>query len=323
MELSSLNQTFSYTEFILFAFPGVSTSRYLLAIPFSSIYIIILISNSTIICQIIMEKTLHTPMYILISLLLSVNLTYSTSLLPKMILSFFGVNQISLFGCLAQMFSVYSCIMMESILMLLMAFDRYIAITRPLHYWEIITKNLLVTFSINGLIRNCFLVFPLIILSASMRYCKSNIIPHFHCENQVLLQLACGDISKNLVTGLFVRTFITVCDVTIIIISYLQILQTAMKIAAGSARKKALHTCSTHIMVVSTTYLTGLLASILYFTSSTISYNVQNLCSAVYFFFPPTVNPFIFGLRMNEIKESLLKPWRKNKQTYCNRAHSK
>ncbi|KAM3934914.1 olfactory receptor 52K2-like [Leptodactylus fuscus] len=316
MASSSLNQTssFSHTEFILFQFPGVTKFRPLLVLPFLTMYTVILLGNATVMMTIVLEKSLHLPMYFLIWSLLAVNVLYTTAITPKMMLALLGLDRISLSGCLTQMFVVNSSIMGESIVVLLMAIDRYLAITRPLHYRDVISKHLLVHSAMNGLVRYCCAVFPLVVLASRLYYCKSNILYHFHCENMVLVNLGCGDISKVQIGGLLVRVLITVSDLTIVLLSYMKILHVVMKIVVGPARHKALHTCATHLLVVVLIYFSGLLSTILYLPGVPTSYNGQNISSAIYFLFPATVNPFIYGLRMKKIKTSLLKHWRNTKE---------
>ncbi|XP_056416222.1 olfactory receptor 52K2-like [Hyla sarda] len=316
MNLSTQNMTssFYYTDFILFAFPGVTRFRPLLALPFSSIYTIILLGNSTVMTIIVLERNLHSPMYVLIWTLLAINVLYTTAITPKMILALVGLNQISLSGCLMQMFIVYSNIMAESVVVLLMAIDRYLAITWPLHYQEVIFKHLLAHSTVNMVVRICCAVFPLVIVAARLQYCKSNVIHHFHCESFVLIKLACDDHTMAPIIGLLIRTLITAFDITIIFLSYLKIVYMAMKIAVGPARHKALHTCATHLAVVVLMYSSGILSVILYFPGLSTSYTGQNIASAVYFLTPAIVNPFIYGLRMMEIKTSLVRFWKNKKE---------
>ncbi|XP_018429947.1 PREDICTED: olfactory receptor 51E2-like [Nanorana parkeri] len=312
MDLSGRNKSssFSHMEFILFGFPGVTEFRPLLALPFSSIYAVILGGNSVVTLLIVLEKSLHTPMYTLIFSLLAVNVVYTTAITPKMLLALFGLDQITLAGCLVQMFVVYSSIMAESTIVLLMAVDRYLAIIQPLHYHEIVGKQLVVHLAVNGVIRNGVFVFPLVIYAARLSYCRSNVIHHFHCESMMLFSLGCGE-SRAQIIGLVVRTLTMFCDITIIFISYLKVLHTVLRIAAGTARYKALHTCSTHLVVVVLINAFGCIISILHLLGNSASYNLQNICSAIYFLFPAMVNPFIYGVRMEEIKSNLQRRWRK------------
>ncbi|KAM9320658.1 olfactory receptor 52K2-like [Gastrophryne carolinensis] len=309
---SDLNKSsdYSHTDFILFGFPEVTKLRPLLALPFSLIYAVILSSNSAVMMVIVLEKSLHMPMYILIFSLLASSVVYNTAIVPKMILQLFGLDQITLAGCVWQIFIVYSGVMAESVVLLLMAVDRYLAIGQPLHYHAIIARQFLALATVNGLIRLCFFVLPLVIMVAQVQYCRSKVIYHFFCENMMLFRIACGGNNAQII-GLMVRLSLTLCDIAIIFIAYLKVLQSVQKIAVGTARNKALHMCGTHLAVITILYSLGFVMSILYLPGMSASYHLQNILSALYFLFPASVNPFIYGFRMEKIKHSLLNHWRK------------
>ncbi|XP_075053981.1 olfactory receptor 56B1-like [Mixophyes fleayi] len=312
MDILYRNQTssFSHTEFILHGFPGISKSREVLAIPFFTVYMVILSGNFLIIYRIWVEKSLQAPMYSLISLLFEVNISCTTAIVPNTLISLlFRLNYISLGGCLFQMFFMYTTVMFESNVLLLMAYDRYVAICKPLHYHDIMTSRLLVLLSIFGFIECSLLVSPIIIVASQVQFCSSNVILDFACENMVLLNLGCGDIPKIQIVGLMVRILVTAMDITFLLISYSKILYTAMNIVTGKARHKTLHTCGTHLSVVVLNYSCGLLSSISY--RMQISLDVQNLTSAIYYLFPATVHPLIYGYRVKEIRACFVKTWKK------------
>ncbi|XP_063806656.1 olfactory receptor 52Z1P-like [Pseudophryne corroboree] len=304
----------SHTEFVLLGFPGILDHRKLLAIPFLFIYVTILAGNSLIIYRIGVENSLHSPMYFFITVLFAVNVSCTTSVIPKLILGLsFGMNQISLGGCLVQMFYIYFLAIFESGLILSMALDRYVAICRPLRYNDIMTKNMLVQLVLIGMVRSFVLASPMVILASRVQYCRSNVILNFVCENMGLLSLACGDITPHKIVGLSVRVLVTGVDVSLLLLSYSSILYTAMKIVIGKARGKALHTCGTHLLVAMVLYMSALSSSVLYRMDTIIAYNVQNLFNAIYLMIPATVNPFIYGLGVKEIRRCLIKSLRKKK----------
>ncbi|KAM4796252.1 olfactory receptor 52K2-like [Rhinophrynus dorsalis] len=228
--------------------------------------------------------------------------------MPKFLISVaFDLNQISLSSCLVQVFFVYFTVIFESSVVLMMTLDRYVAICKPLNYHSIMTKNVLVLLTFLSIIRGIVLVAPIVIQLSGVQFCRSNIILSFACENMVLLNLGCGDIATIHFTGFIIRIFITVVDGGIFVVSYLIILHNAMKIITGRARHKALNTCSTHIMVAILILFLGFLSSAVYRFGASISINVQNLLSAIYFLFPTIVNPIIYGIRVKEIRVSLKK----------------
>ncbi|KAM4796254.1 olfactory receptor 52K1-like [Rhinophrynus dorsalis] len=311
--ITSQNTSFAHTEFLLLGFPGITTNRHLLAIPLLFVYGFILIINSAIIYRIWAESSLQSHMYLLISLLLFVNVFCTTTIIPKFLLSLaFGLNQISLTGCLVQMFFIYATLMFESNVVLLMALDRYVAICRPLRYHDIVTKKLLIQLTLLSMARSVSVVTPIIILNSRVQFCRSNVILNFTCENMGLLKLGCGDISKTHIIGLIIRIFITVIDGSLILLSYLNILHTAMFVI-GKSPNKAWYTCSTHVSVAILIYSCNLLSAIIYRSEMAVSVDGQNLTSAIYYLFPAIVNPVIYGLRVKEIRLCLEKAygWKK------------
>ncbi|KAM3934916.1 olfactory receptor 52E8-like [Leptodactylus fuscus] len=303
---------FSHTEFVLFGFPGIIVHRKFLVIPFVFVYVTILTGNSVLIYRICAERSLQSPMYMLISILFTVNISCTTSVIPKLILGLaFSMNEISLAGCLTQMFYIYFMAIFESGVILSMALDRYVAICRPLRYNDIMTNRTLVCLVIIGCGRSTVFVSPMVILASYVQYCTSNIIMNFVCENMGLLSLACGDISKQQIVGLMIRVFFTILDCGLLLFSYSSILYTALKIISGKARHKALHTCGTHLLVAILIYTCALVSSVVYRMHSVISYDIQNLFNAIYLMLPATLNPFIYGLGVKEIRHSFLRSWKK------------
>lgn len=303
---------FSHTEFLLLGFPDLAERRSLLIAPFLLIYVLILVGNGLTMSRIWVEKTLQSPMYTLISVLLAVNVACTTAIMPPFLLSLASsIFHVSLGGCLVQMFSLYLTIVLESAVVVFMALDRYVAICKPLRYHDIMTARFLLQLMGVGLLRGVLLVCPIVVSVTKVQFCGSNVIASFACENMVLLNLGCGDISKVHLTGLFLRVFVSVFDGSLILISYLEILRTTMRVIRGPALNKALHTCSTHLIVAMLIYTCGLLSSIVYRIGDAIPVNMQNLTSAIYFLFPPMVNPIIYGFRVKEIRLCLEKIYRK------------
>lgn len=298
----------SYTEFLLLAFPGLQQSRHLLAIPFLGLYVGVVIGNSMLIYTIRVENSLHSPMYVLIALLFTVNICSTTVILPMMVLSFiFGAIRLSLTACLVQMFLLYFILMVDCNILLLMALDRYVAICHPLRYLDIMTKKLMVILTLAALARSVAVVCPVVILASHVSFCRSDVIGHFVCEHMALMRLSCGDISKNHIVGLLARTVTVVFDLSFLVTSYSRIIHAALQITSGHLRKKAFHTCGTHLMVIFTVYACSLISSIVFRLAKSATQDVHNLISAVYLLFPLALNPIIYGLRTKEIKNNFLK----------------
>ncbi|XP_077155428.1 olfactory receptor 52P1-like [Ranitomeya variabilis] len=306
--MEKVNSSLLYTEFVLRGFPGILSFRELLAIPFCSVYMLILSGNLILVYRIWVEKSLQAPMYQLLCLLFAVNICCTTAVVPSTMMALVcGVDRISLGGCLFQMFFMYTMVMFESNVLLLMALDRYVAICKPLRYHDIMTGRLILQLSILSFVECSLMVSPIIIVASWVEFCFSNLILDFVCENMVLLNLGCGNINNIQIVGLMVRILVTAMDITLLLMSYSRILYSAMKIVTGKARRKTLHTCGTHLCVVVLNYSCGLLSSIAY--RMPISIDLQNLTSAIYYLFPATVHPLIYGYRVKEIRVCLIKSW--------------
>ncbi|XP_077323082.1 olfactory receptor 52K1-like [Lithobates pipiens] len=313
MEGLSQNRTgIFYNEFVLFGFPGMIRYRKLLVLPFLFIYITILAGNLLVLHQIFIEPKLHSPMFFLMSVLFIGNISSTTSVLPKFLVGLsLDMNRISLIGCLSQMFFIYFLGGFESGVVLMMALDRFVAIRKPLLYNNIMTKTLIVQLVVAAAARSALFTVPTVTLTSSIRFCRSNIIVNFVCENMGLLSLACTDISKVQLLGLIIKSFITITDVGFLLVSYFSILHTVMVIIAGKARRKALHTCICHVVTATLIYVCSLLASIVYRMHTHLSYDIKNLFNAIYLLVPAALNPVVYGIGIKEIRSCVAKTWKK------------
>ncbi|XP_056416945.1 olfactory receptor 52K1-like [Hyla sarda] len=301
------NGSHSHTSFLLIGFSGITDHRGFLFLPFLLIYSHILFSNGAMIYRIWVDTTLQSPMYLLICLLFLVNLLCTTTFMPKFLLGLaFDLYEITLIGCLVQMWFIYVIVTFESTVVLLMALDRYMAIRRPLRYHDIMTDLFLNRLILASLGRSVLLMTPIVYLGSRVRFCNSNIIHNFVCENMGLLTLACEDVSRIQAIGLMVRMVITVVDGGILLVSYLTILHTT-KFVLKQSRNKALNTCSSHIMVALMIYASSVLSALIYRLKTSVAIDIQNLTSAIYFLLPATINPIIYGVRVKEIRLSLQK----------------
>uniref|UniRef100_A0A8C8VM62 G-protein coupled receptors family 1 profile domain-containing protein n=1 Tax=Pelusios castaneus TaxID=367368 RepID=A0A8C8VM62_9SAUR len=286
----------SYTVFLLLGFPNVQRSRPFLFIPFFCLYVMILTANCLLIHTVKAEKSLHSPMYVLIALLLAADICNTSTYIPRMLLSFLlDLNEISLTGCLVQMFSLYVMLMFDCNILLMMALDRYMAICNPLRYAEIMTKKFLIQLTLAALVQSVFFISPVVILASQVRFCHSNIIRHFVCEHKALMSLSCGNISRNMLVGLIVRATRIIFDVCFLLASYSKIVQAALKISSDNLRHKAFHTCSSHLTVILVVYCSSLSSSIVYWAGKSVSEDMHDLISATYLLLPCAVNPISIG----------------------------
>ncbi|XP_072547867.1 olfactory receptor 52K1-like [Salminus brasiliensis] len=300
-------QNTSFTIFNLNGFQDLGEWRPFLFIPYFLMFLLSITSNSVLIYLIISQTTLHSPMCILICLMAVVDLCLPIVFVPNMLLSFlFNWNEISLVGCLIQMFCIHYFGTYQSTLLVWMALDRFFAICKPLYYHKYMEIHNFLKFTIFPVIRNGLLIILMVSRVGKLSFCKTNEIDHCFCEHMALVQLACGDISINNMLGLLSAFLIITADFLFIAISYLVILTSVLK--SGKSHLKAINTCVTHIIVMTVTITFALIAFMSYRVRNNFSPNSRVFLSTMYLLFPSCCfNPIIYGVRTKEIREQFLK----------------
>ncbi|XP_066502505.1 olfactory receptor 52E8 [Hoplias malabaricus] len=302
---------FSHTKFIFVGFPEIFQYRRLLFLPFFLSYIITLFGNVLMIFVIKNTKSLHNPMYTLVSILAVIDIIVPTAIIPAMLLSFlFDLNEISLFGCLTQMFLIHFFSSVESTILLVMALDRTVAICNPLRYTAIMNSSMFLKLLLFTLIRSGSIMSTLVGLAAPLSFCGSNVIHHCYCDHMALVSLACNSIAKNNAVGVAVIICFVGFDISVILFSYVKILYVVLRAAAGEHRSKAFHTCGTHLIVMMCFYFVGSVTFLSRNLSIPIPIGVNTFLGVTYIVFPACINPIIYGVRTKEIRTVLLKKFK-------------
>ncbi|XP_063788376.1 olfactory receptor 5AR1-like [Pseudophryne corroboree] len=303
--MSWKNQTV-VTEFILLGLSSEPRTKIILFFVFLYVYIIILIGNISIITLILSDVSLHTPMYFFLCNLSFVDLCYSSSTVPRMLKDLMSVKKtISYAECAAQMYISLSLGENECILLAVMAYDRYVAICYPLHYTTIMSKMVCVRLSISTWICGFLLSISHVSLTLSVDLCGNNEINHFLCEVPEILSLACENILFIEFIIFVVGVIILMTPVTFIVISYVQIIVSILKIASSAGQQKAFSTCGSHMMVV-TMFYGSAMAAYMKPRSSSLP-GTDKLIAIFYFIVTPMLNPMIYTLRNNDVKSAFLK----------------
>ncbi|XP_066556145.1 olfactory receptor 52L1-like [Amia ocellicauda] len=301
------NGNSSYTEFLLTGFSGLKGQRHFLFIPFFIMFVLALAANSVLIFVIITTRSLHAPMYILISAIACVDLSWPIVIAPKMLFSLlFNWNGITLLGCLTQMFFVNFIGALQSSILMGMALDRYVAILYPLHYNDYVNVATFVKLYAVVIFRNLILNIAVVTLAGSHTFC-SNVIDHCFCEHMALVKLACGSTTKNSIVGLVASSCITSVDCLCILISYGKIFNSVFRTSSVKSCQKAIHTCVTHFIVIGISYVCAMTAFLTYRTENTMSSNSRVLISVMYILVPGSFNPIVYGIRTKEIREQIIK----------------
>ncbi|CAM5072994.1 olfactory receptor 52K1-like [Natator depressus] len=293
--------------FFLTGIPGLEALHLWISIPFSSVFTMILLGNCTLLYVIKTEPSLHKPMFYFLAMLTVINLVLSTTTVPK-ILSIFWFNsrEISFNACLVQMFFIHSMSMMESALLLAMAFDRYVAICNPLRYATILTNSMIAKIGLAALARAVLFMVPLPFLVRRLPFCQSHVISHCCCDHMAVAKLACASTMINNIYGIIVALFIVGLDLLFIVLSYIKILRTVLSLASKEEQLKAFGTCVSHLCAILVVYVPGVLSSVTHRFSHQIAPYVHVLMGTFYLLFPPMMNPIVYGVKTKQIRDRVL-----------------
>ncbi|XP_021792059.2 olfactory receptor 2A25 [Papio anubis] len=294
------NQT-SITEFLLLGFPVGPRIQMLLFGLFSLFYVFTLLGNGTILGLISLDSRLHTPMYFFLSHLAVVDIAYACNTVPQMLVNLLHpAKPISFAGCMTQMFLFLSFAHIECLLLVLMSYDRYVAICHPLRYSTIMTWRVCITLALTSWTLGVLLALVHLMLLLPLSFCGPQKVNHFFCEITAVLKLACVDTHINEVMVLAGALSVLVGPFFSIVISYVHILCAILKIQSGEGRQKAFSICSSHLCVVGLFYGT---AVIMYVEPQYESPKEQKKYLLLFHsLFNPMLNPLIYSLRNKEVQ---------------------
>ncbi|XP_023968583.2 olfactory receptor 52E2-like [Chrysemys picta bellii] len=296
------------STFILMGIPGLEAAHGWISIPFSMFYIISLFGNFMVLFVVGKEQTLHKPMYLLLCMLALTDIGMSTSVIPKALYIFwFNLKGITLGGCLTQMFFLHTVTIMQSAVLVTMAFDRYVAICNPLRYTTILTNARIAKLGLVGLIRAVLIILPLPLLLIRQPFCANRIIPHTYCEHIAVAKMSCGDITVNRIYGLVTAFVVIVLDLTLIALSYVLIIRAVLRISSKKAHQKALNTCTAHICVMLMSYTLCLFSYLTQRFGQGIASHVHVTFVNFYLLVPPMLNPIIYGVKSKELCDKVYK----------------
>ncbi|KAF7474398.1 hypothetical protein GHT09_014845 [Marmota monax] len=291
------------STFVLTGVPGLEVYSLWLSIPFSSIYAMVFLGNCTVLHVIRTEPSLHQPMFYFLAMLSLTDLCMGLSTVYTVLGVLYGFMQdISLDFCIAQSYFIHGLSLMESSVLLAMAFDRYIAICNPLRYSSILTNDKIMKIGVAILCRSFSFISPAIIRLKFLNYCRPHILSHSFCLHQDLLRLACSDIRFNSICALVLVIMNLLLDAVLIIISYIMILHTVLAIASREERMKSLQTCVSHICAVLVFYIPIIGLTMVHRFGKHLSPLVHVLMGNIYILFPPLMNPIIYSIKTHQIR---------------------
>ncbi|XP_044282162.1 olfactory receptor 6X1-like [Varanus komodoensis] len=305
------NQT-TVVEFILLGFPSIQKASILVFLGVLAIYILTVTGNIVIVATVAHVPTLHKPMYFFLVNLSFLGIIYVSTTIPKLLVNLLTVKKsISLAGCKVQAFSHFFLGATEFFLLTAMAYDRYLAICHPLHYHGIMNGRVCVQLAGGSWLGGLMTVLVQTILVFQLPFCGPNIINHFYCDVGPLLKLACVDTYPIEWTVFIVATVVVFSNSLLTVVSYIFIISTVMRIPSSSGRQKAFSTCIAHLVVVIMLY--GAIIFIYVRPTGHASLNMNKLVSLLNTLVTPLLNPFIYTLRNQEVKDALKKGFTRNK----------
>ncbi|XP_027430791.2 olfactory receptor 2A12-like [Zalophus californianus] len=297
------NQTW-ITEVTLLGFQVDPALELFLFELFCLFYMLTLLGNEVILGLICLDSRLHTPMYFFLSHLAIVDMAYASNNVPKILANLVNLKRTTSFvPCIMQTFLYLAFAHIECLILVMMSYDRFVAICHPLHYTVIMNWRMCMVLAVTCWVFIFLLALVHLILILRLPFCGPHEINHFFCEILSVLKLACADTWLNQVVIFVACVFILLGPLCLVLVSYVHILFAILRIRSGEGCRKAFSTCSSHLCVVG-----------LFFGSAIVMYMApkshhpeeqQKILSLFYSLFNPMLNPLIYSLGNAEVKGAL------------------
>nr|XP_048273379.1 olfactory receptor 8D1-like [Myodes glareolus] len=271
---------------------------------FMGIYVVTVVGNLDMSLLITVSPLLHTPMYYFLCSLSFVDLCYSTVITPKMLVNFLGKKNLIFYSeCLAQLFFFVIFVVAEGYLLTAMAYDRYVAICRPLLYNVIMSSRLCSLLVLVSFILGLLSAIAHTSAMMKLNFCKSHIISHYFCDVLPLLNLSCSNTHLNELLLFIIGGINTLVPTVAVAISYVFIFSSILRIRSSEGRFKAFGTCSSHLMAVGIFF--GSITFMYFKPSSSNTLEQEKVSSVFYTTVIPMLNPLIYSLRNKDVKKAL------------------
>ncbi|XP_029810629.1 olfactory receptor 6C74-like [Suricata suricatta] len=298
----------NHTQVTVFILTGLTDDPQLKVVLFVFLLLTYLLSvtgNLLIITLTLLDIHLKTPMYFFLRNFSFLEISYTSTCIPKLLVSMAtGDKTISYNCCAAQLFFVFLLGASEFYLLATMSYDRYVAICKPLHYMTIMNSKICILLVCCCWLAGFLVIFPPLLLGINLDFCASNIIDNFYCDTTPLLQISCSDTQLLETMGSMCAAVTLVGTLLMVIISYSFIALTILKIPSTSQRKKAFSTCSSHMIVISLSYGSCISMYVKPSFKQRISFSkgIAVLNTSV----APLLNPFIYTLRNQQVKKAFM-----------------
>ncbi|XP_015671100.1 olfactory receptor 6X1-like [Protobothrops mucrosquamatus] len=294
-------------EFILVGLPRVWGLEGLMHASIFLLYLLCLMGNGLIIVVVILDHHLQKPMYFFLSNLSCIDIGHTTAFIPKLLVNYVSANNsICFYCCITQLYFYFLFGVTEFFIMTLISLDRYLAICYPLRYGTIMTSGVCLKLAIGAWLGGFFSILCQIVMIAELPYCTSNVINHFYCDVGPVLKIAGGDIQVIEVLGFLLTVVVIMSSLLFTLISYLFIISTILQMPSTTRQQRAFSTCASHLIVVCIVY-----GSVFFVylrpTVKNSSFSRLKSVSILYTMVSPVLNPFIYTIRNNEVKEAVRK----------------
>ncbi|XP_075114124.1 olfactory receptor 5AR1-like [Leptodactylus fuscus] len=289
-------------QFTILCFSDLPHLQIPLFMIFLTIYLNVIFGNTAIFSAIVLNSHLHTPMYIFLSNLSVMDISYISTTLPKLLFMLSTQHKVmSLVGCMTQMYFFITFACMEMILLAVMAYDRYVAICHPLHYTLLMSPRTCLIAIISVWVAGLLEPVVFTMLVAKLSFCSSNQIDNFFCEPSPLIKLSCSDTTLVNMIIYILGALVGMSTFMLTLVSYIYIIYNILNIHSTDGRSKTFSTCASHLTCVLLFY--GTIVSMYMRPSSMYSPKQDKFFSLLYIILVPLLNPIIYTLKNKQFKE--------------------
>ncbi|XP_037376674.1 olfactory receptor 2W1-like [Talpa occidentalis] len=307
------NYTSQY-GFILLGFSEHPQLEMILSGIVSVFYLITLVGNTAIILASLLDPKLQTPMYFFLRNLSFLDLCFTTSIIPQMLVNLWGPDKtISYIGCIIQLYVYMWLGSVECLLLAVMSYDRFTAICKPLHYLVIMNPHLCIKMII--MVWSISLANSVLLCSLTLNLprCGNNVLDHFLCELPAMVKIACVDTTTVELIVFTLGIVIVLTPLTLILISYGYIAKAVVRMKSKAGQRKAMNTCGSHLTVVSIFY--GTIIYLYLQPGNSASKEQGKFLTLFYTIITPSLNPLIYTLRNKDMKDALKKLMRLDQES--------
>nr|XP_025866402.1 olfactory receptor 2AT4-like [Vulpes vulpes] len=291
--------------FYLVGIPSLPKSLFLpIFFVFLFLYLLILLGNVLILLAVVAEPSLHKPMYFFLINLSALDILFTTTTVPKMLsLLLLGDRFLSFPACFLQMYLFHSFSCSEAFILVVMAYDRYVAICHPLHYPVLMTPQTNATLAACAWLTALLLPIPAVVQTSHLAFDSTAHIYHCFCDHLAVVQASCSDTMPQTLMGFCIAMVVSFLPLLLVLLSYAHILASVLRISSREGRSKAFSTCSSHLLVVGTYYSSIAIAYVAYRADLPLDFHIMG--NMVYAILTPVLNPLIYTLRNKDVKAAI------------------